>query len=108
MNLSRKSCFLNYIPLYADYYMKQKDYAKTINFLEKALTVEKRKKTRTRYLYILAQLYEKTGDLKRASDYYQQVIKMNPVYEMAFNAHINRALAYETRIWTGDRISKTS
>ena len=40
-------------------------------------------------------LYEKTGDLKRASDYYEQVIKMNPVYDMAFTAHINRALAYE-------------
>ncbi len=46
-------------------------------------------------MYILAQLYEKTGDLKRASGYYADVIKMNPPYEMAFNAHINRALAYE-------------
>ena len=82
-------------PTYADYSLKQKDYLKSINFLEKTLEVEKRKKVLTRYLYILAQLYEKTGDLKRASDYYQQVIKMNPDYEMAFNAHINRALAYE-------------
>jgi tetratricopeptide (TPR) repeat protein len=82
-------------PTYADYSLKQKDYTKTINYLEKAFGVEKQKKIRTRYLYILAQLYEKTGDLKRASDYYQLVIKMNPVYEMAFNAHINRALAYE-------------
>lgn len=80
---------------YADYNLKQKDYTKTINFLEKTLGVEKQKKVRTRYLYILAQLNEKSGDLKRASDYYQQAIQMNPVYEMAFNAHINRALAYE-------------
>jgi tetratricopeptide (TPR) repeat protein len=80
---------------YADYNLKQKDYVKAISFLEKTLEVEKHKKVRTRYLYILAQLFERTGDLKRASDYYAQVIKMNPDYEMAFNAHINRALAYE-------------
>jgi len=77
------------------YSLRQKDYPQAINYLEKTLGVENHKKTRTRYLYILAQLYEKTGDLKRASDYYAQVIKMNPVYDMAFNAHINRALAYE-------------
>lgn len=80
---------------YADYYLKQKNYPEAINFLEKTLAIEKHKKIRTRYLYILAQLYEKTGELKKASDYYAKVIKMNPVYEMAFNAHINRALAYE-------------
>jgi tetratricopeptide (TPR) repeat protein len=82
-------------PTYADYHLKQKDYPKAIDFLERTLDVEKRKKVRTRYLYILAQLFEKTGDLKRASDYYERVVKMNPVYEMAFNAQINRALAYE-------------
>jgi tetratricopeptide (TPR) repeat protein len=91
-------------PTYADYCIKQKDYAKTISFLEKATTVEKRKKTRTRYLYILAQLYEKTGDLKRASECYQQVIQMNPVYDMAFNAHINMALAYEKGFGKGQDI----
>ncbi|MBN1144374.1 MAG: tetratricopeptide repeat protein [Bacteroidales bacterium] len=91
-------------PTYADYCFKQKDYAKTISFLEKATTVEKRKRTRTRYLYILAQLYEKTGDLKRASECYQQVIQMNPVYDMAFNAHINMALAYEKGFGKGQDI----
>ncbi len=91
-------------PVYADYCLKQKDYAKTISFLEKAMTVEKRKKTRTRYLYILAQLFEKTGDLKRASECYHQVIQMNPVYDMAFNAHINMALAYEKGFGKGQDI----
>lgn len=80
---------------YADYSLKKNDYIQAINFLEKALAVENHKKHRTRYLYVLAQLCEKTGDLKRASEFYALVIKMNPVYDMAFNAHINRALAYE-------------
>jgi tetratricopeptide (TPR) repeat protein len=79
----------------ADYTLKEKDYIQASQYLEKALGVEHQKKIRIRHLYILAQLYEKTGDLQRASDYYAQVIHMNPVYDMAFNAHINRALAYE-------------
>lgn len=79
----------------ADYNLKQKDYIQAIGFLEKTLGVERHKKLQTRYMYILAQLFEKTGDLKRASDYYAAVIKMNPVYDMSFNARINRALAYE-------------
>jgi tetratricopeptide (TPR) repeat protein len=80
---------------YADYFLKQKNYIEAVNCLEKALSAEKHKKPLTRYAYLLAQLYEKTGDLKRASDDYALVIKMNPIYEMAFNARINRALAYE-------------
>lgn len=80
---------------YADFYLRQKDYPKAIDYLVKALEIEKQKKIRTRYLFILAQLSEKTGNLKLASDYYTQVIKLNPAYDMAFNAHINRALAYE-------------
>lgn len=79
----------------ADYYFNQKDYIQAITYLEKALGGERHKRTRTRYMYILAQSYEKTGNLKRASDYYVQVIKMNPPYDMAFHARINRALAYE-------------
>jgi tetratricopeptide (TPR) repeat protein len=89
---------------YADYYLRQKDFPNAIAFLEKVLPLEKKKKHRTRYLFILAQLYEKTGDLKKASDYYDQVIKMNPVYDMAFNAHINRALAYEQGFGRADEI----
>jgi tetratricopeptide (TPR) repeat protein len=79
----------------ADYHLKLKNYPEAIQYLEKTLTVEKHKKVRSRYLYILAQLYEKTGDLKKASEYYARVIETNPPYEMTFNALINRALAYE-------------
>ena len=82
-------------PSLADYYLSQKDYKQAITFLEKSVSVEKKKKIRTRFLFILAQLSEKTGDLKQASEYYSQVIKMNPVYDMAFNARINRALAFQ-------------
>jgi tetratricopeptide (TPR) repeat protein len=92
-------------PTFAVYHLEQKDYIQAISYLEKTLGTESRKKPVTRYMYILGQLFEKTGDLKRASDYYAQVIKMNPVYDMAFNARISRALAYQQGFGKAEDIS---
>ncbi len=79
----------------ADYHIKNMNLEEAIPYLEKSLKHEKKKKLRIRYTFILAQLYERTGRLKKASDYYDKVVRMNPAYEMTFNARIARALAYE-------------
>jgi tetratricopeptide (TPR) repeat protein len=79
----------------ADFYIKNMRLKEAIPYIEKSLKHEKKKKLRIRYTFILAQLFERTGQLKKASDYYNKVIKMNPPYEMTFNARISRALAYE-------------
>lgn len=92
-------------PTLAHYYLEQKDYAQAIAYLEKAIPLVKRKKTRTRYTFILAQLYEKTGDLKLASEKYLEVVKLNPPYTMAFNARINRALAFQQGFGRADEIN---
>ncbi len=80
---------------YADYYIKQNNFDAAIPYLELAKKQIRKKRFRVRVVFILAQLYERTGKLKKASEYYDKVIKMNPPYEMTFNAKINRALAYE-------------
>ena len=49
-----------------------------------------------RYNFILAQLYQQSDDSFLASKYYRTVIKLNPPYEMTFNAKINMALSYES------------
>ncbi|MBN2611351.1 MAG: tetratricopeptide repeat protein [Bacteroidales bacterium] len=82
-------------PTIADFHIKQKELDAAVPYLEKALQYEKVKKIKVRYTYILAQINERTGKLKKASEYYRKVIKMNPPYEMAFNAQISLALAYE-------------
>jgi tetratricopeptide (TPR) repeat protein len=79
----------------ADYHIKNKNIEEAIPYVEKSLKHERKKKLRIRYTFILAQLYERTGKLKKASDYYDKVVRMNPAYEMTFNARIARALAYE-------------
>jgi tetratricopeptide (TPR) repeat protein len=79
----------------ADFYLKQNNVSSAILHLEKAKDKVKNKRLKVRYTFILAQLYEKEGMHKKASDLYHKVTRMNPPYEMTFNAKINRALAYE-------------
>ncbi len=78
----------------ADLKMKKEEYADAISPLSIALENVKKKKTRIRYAFILGQLNQEAGNREAASNYYQQVIKMNPPYEMSFNARINRASVY--------------
>ncbi len=77
----------------ADLYIKQKRYADAIEYLERALTHTRHKKTKMRYRYVLAQLYLEQKDYVKASNIFQKVIRMNPPYEMSFNATISRATA---------------
>lgn len=67
----------------------------TAKYIEKALKNVKKKKTRTRLTYILAQLYQKTGENRKASTYFAEVVKLNPDYEMAFQAKISQAKNFD-------------
>ncbi len=74
----------------ADLLLKKKQYKEAIPFLELALSKEKDQSLKERFNFLLAQLYQKNGDDKQAYTAYTKVIKMNPPYEMDFNARINR------------------
>ena len=89
---------------FADYYLKQDEISKALPYLEKARERVKKKRLRIRYTFILAQLYEKEGNFQMASKLYKKVVKMNPPYEMTFNAKINRALAYQKGYGSGREI----
>ena len=82
-----------FLPVYADLYLRQGEDDKAIEKLEKAIEVVKKRQFRTRLIFILAQVHHKKGDQK-ASDLYAEVIKLNPEYSMAFQAKINQALAF--------------
>jgi len=75
----------------AAFYIKQKMYGPAIKPLNTAIEKTRKKKIRVRYNYILAQLYQKQRDFNNASNYFMEVLKLSPSYEMAFNAQINRA-----------------
>lgn len=80
----------------ADYHLKQDQQEQALINLGRALEATGSKETRARYTYILAQLSERIGDFSQAAEYYSRVIRMNPTYEMVFNAHISRAGVFQT------------
>ena len=75
----------------ADFYLKQENYILTLDELNTACKFIKKRKKKTRFYFILAQLNQKHQNYKQASAYYQKVIKANPEYEMVFNCKINKA-----------------
>jgi tetratricopeptide (TPR) repeat protein len=95
-----------YHAAFADYYIQKKKFSDAISQLEIAEEKARDKKSRLRYIFILGQLYERTGKMSKASEKYNKIIKMSPPYEMTFNARINLAGAYESGISNPDEIRK--
>ncbi|PLX08591.1 MAG: hypothetical protein C0596_06960 [Marinilabiliales bacterium] len=93
--------------IYADYYIKQKEYEAAIPKLLRATKNTKNKKDRIRYTYILAQIYEKLDNLSKASELYEVVAKKNSSYEMEFNAKINMAKCFVGQGKSNKDIRKT-
>ncbi len=67
------------------------DYPRAGESLKRAIELSNNKKLRARYLFILAQLYEKTGNFDLAIQYYKQVLEEHPEIEMEFNAKLKIA-----------------
>ena len=80
-------------PVYADLFLRQKKYTIAVEKLEKAVELETKRQFKTRLIFILAQVQQELGS-PQASSLYEQVVKLNPKYEMAFQAKIKEALAY--------------
>ncbi len=73
------------------FHIEKKNYSKAVEYLEKASITQRNKNIRARFTYISAQLLERIGEDGKAGVKYQQVVKMNPNYDMLFNSKINAA-----------------
>ena len=69
--------------------LKQQKYKQAAEYLEPALAKAKGKLNRYRLHYILGQIYLELKDYAPAENHFARVIKMNPPYELAFNARTN-------------------
>lgn len=96
----------DYNALYADFFIKKRNIDEAIHRLEKALKTTKKKKEKTRYNYVLAQLWLKKKEYGKASDLFTTVIKLKPRYDMLFNAKISRAMSFEPGSEKGGDIKK--
>jgi len=91
---------------YANFYILQKNYPPAIEFLDRAIELGPPRMMKTRCLFILGQIHQKTGQFEEASSYYQMVIKRNASFEMEFNAKINLAICYVAKSGNRDYIVK--
>ncbi|MDT8400801.1 MAG: tetratricopeptide repeat protein [Bacteroidales bacterium] len=79
----------------ADMYIRQNRYESAIEPLSAALENLSGKKEKNRPAYILARLYEETGNTEQATKYYKEVLRLNPPYDMEFNAKISQAGVFD-------------
>lgn len=95
-----------YYTTLADLFIKQKRYSEAIEPLSKSIELASGKRTRYRLTYLLAQLYEQSGDGRKASFLYREVVKMNPPYDVEFNARINVAGVFDSNSGNPQEIKK--
>jgi tetratricopeptide (TPR) repeat protein len=86
-----KSLKAMYYPTVADVVLRQKRYNDAISPLAMAVESSNDKQTKVRLMYLLAQVNKETGDNNLSTLYFREVIRMNPPYELEFNAGINLA-----------------
>ncbi|HBG70281.1 MAG: hypothetical protein A2W93_13000 [Bacteroidetes bacterium GWF2_43_63] len=79
----------------ADYNIRSGNYETAIDYLKKGISINKSKKTRVRLMFVLAQVYQRLERNAEALDMYQQILKKNPKYEIAFHARIFAAQCYD-------------
>ena len=89
--------------VYADYFIKQKQYAEAIPYLKTANKAEKNKRQRTRQKYLLGQLYAATGQKELAYKTFGEVSSSNAPYIIELSAKIR-----QTEVFPGGDINKMS
>ncbi|MEP7194887.1 MAG: tetratricopeptide repeat protein [Saprospiraceae bacterium] len=70
-------------------FLYNENYEKAIPQLKQAIQFADNKKLKARYAFILGQLYLQLNRPVSAEEYFNQVIKYHPSYEMAFHAKMN-------------------
>ncbi len=73
-------------------FITQKEYALAIEPLEKGIKLTKNKAKKTRYYYVLGQLYAKQNEAQKAAFAFRKAYKMKASFEMDFNARLNASL----------------
>ncbi|MFP4288634.1 MAG: tetratricopeptide repeat protein [Bacteroidales bacterium] len=90
-----------YHMVFADIYLQQELYTNAVSHLQQAIDHTRSSKIKTRLTFILAQSYHQVKDYANAQKTYARVLKLSPDFQMAFQARINMAMAFDTE--SGDR-----
>ncbi len=83
-----------YYKVRADYMIKTGDLPRAIEEVQRLVNIVSNRKEKVRYRFILAQLYLNNGMDDMAMNLFGKIATMRISYDMAFNASVNMALAY--------------
>ena len=73
---------------YADFYLRSERYEEALPYLRKVIKHEKRRKQKAREWFLYGQIQAMQGNRQEAYDAFRHVVRLNPPYEMEFNARI--------------------
>ena len=71
-----------------DYYLHASDYANAAKSLRRVIRHERRRLLKARQWFLMGQLLTQLGNPSAAYDAYRHVVRLNPPYQLAFNARI--------------------
>ena len=72
----------------ADYYLRSEQYKEAIPYLRQVIKHEKRRKQKAREWFLMGQLQARQGNREEAYKAFRHVTRLNPPYELEFNARI--------------------
>lgn len=72
----------------ADYYLRSEQYEQAIPYLRQVIKHEKRRKQKAREWFLMGQLQARQGNREEAYKAFRHVTRLNPPYELEFNARI--------------------
>ena len=73
---------------FADYYIHTQRYKEAIPYLRKVIRHEMRRKQKARQWFLMGQMEAALGHKEKAYQAYKHVVRLNPPYELEFNARI--------------------
>jgi len=82
----------DFMATYADYYIRTQQYREAIPYMKAATASATGKWKKTRWNYVLGQLYMLNNQNQEAKASFKKVIRSNPEYEMSMNARMNIAI----------------
>lgn len=91
----------------AHYFAAEENYEMAIPELGKAILKCKNRKQQTRWMFILAQMYQEVGESLLAIANYKEVERRNLNYELTFYSQLNRAFAYDAEAGNGADVKET-
>ena len=72
----------------ANYYIRSERYEDALPYLRKVISHEQRRKQKAREWFLMGQIQTQLGKKQEAYKSFQHVIRLNPPYELEFNARI--------------------